>query len=169
MRFRLLNPALIVLFYCVLSPVDLLADSGQTSGGVQYRDIIEGQGEDVLEKNDKATVHFTGWIAKDNKQGPLLETSRTYNDPKTFRVGHSQVLKGWDEGVIGMKKGAKRMLVIPPELGMGTVKYGSALPSNATLIYEIELLEIVKYKGAQTQAGGNPITGRRTIQQQFGE
>ncbi|HVR99260.1 MAG TPA: FKBP-type peptidyl-prolyl cis-trans isomerase [Thermoanaerobaculia bacterium] len=96
-----------------------------------------GAGEEA-HSTQVVDVHYTGWLTN----GTKFESSRDANQPLTFRVGAGDVLKGWDEGVVGMKVGGKRRLVLPPELGYGKQGAGSVVPPNATLVFEFELLAV---------------------------
>ena len=106
-----------------------------TESGLKYRDVAVGNGREAA-LGDTATVHYTGWLA----DGKKFDSSVDRKEPFSFRVGAGQVIKGWDEGVAGMKIGGKRKLTIPPQLGYGSRGAGGVIPPNATLIFDVELL-----------------------------
>ncbi len=106
-----------------------------TESGLQYVDLAAGQGRQA-EPGDTATVHYTGWLAN----GTKFDSSLDRKEPFSFRVGAGRVIRGWDEGVAGMKVGGKRKLIIPPDLAYGPRGAGNVIPPNATLTFEVELL-----------------------------
>jgi FKBP-type peptidyl-prolyl cis-trans isomerase len=106
-------------------------------GGLEYWDIKEGSGA-VAKSGQSVTVHYTGWLTN----GKKFDSSVDRGKPFTFDLGSGQVIKGWDEGVAGMKVGGKRQLRIPPDLAYGDRGAGSAVPPNATLIFDVELLSV---------------------------
>ena len=110
-----------------------------TASGLQFEDTVEGTGP-VATKGQNVTVHYTGWLYNDATQGAKFDSSRDRNDPFGFPLGAGMVIKGWDEGVQGMKIGGQRTLIIPPELGYGARGAGGVIPPNATLKFDVELL-----------------------------
>lgn len=106
-----------------------------TASGLEYKDIKVGNGQEA-KAGDTVSVHYTGWL--DN--GTKFDSSVDRGQPFEFTLGQGQVIKGWDEGVAGMKVGGRRRLVIPPTLGYGSRGVGGIIPANATLTFEVELL-----------------------------
>jgi FKBP-type peptidyl-prolyl cis-trans isomerase FkpA len=113
-----------------------------TASGLQYEDINVGSGEEA-KKGAYVTVHYTGWLQNaDGSAGNKFDSSKDRNDPFEFPLGAGHVIKGWDQGVEGMKVGGVRKLVIPASLGYGARGAGGVIPPNATLIFEVELLGV---------------------------
>src|SRR5580704_6718502 len=110
-----------------------------TSSGLQYWDVAVGTGATATPGNT-VSVHYTGWLTT----GEKFDSSRDRNQPFSFPLGAGQVIKGWDEGVAGMKVGGQRQLRIPPQLGYGAAGAPGAIPPNATLIFDVELLAVGK-------------------------
>jgi FKBP-type peptidyl-prolyl cis-trans isomerase len=108
-----------------------------TPSGLKYRDLQAGAGDEAR-GGQVAVVHYTGWLV----DGTKFDSSHDRNEPFQFPLGGGRVIKGWDEGVQGMKVGGVRRLVIPPDLGYGSQGAGAVIPPNATLIFEVELLEV---------------------------
>ena len=93
----------------------------------------------------RVTVHYTGWLfdaTRPENKGRKFDSSRDRNDPFTFRLGGREVIEGWDRGVAGMKVGGERTLTIPAEMGYGSRGAGGVIPPNATLLFEVELLDV---------------------------
>jgi FKBP-type peptidyl-prolyl cis-trans isomerase FkpA len=114
-----------------------------TKSGLKYVDQKVGTG-DVAMKGNTVSVHYTGWLYVDGKRGAKFDSSLDRNSPFQFRLGAGEVIRGWDEGVEGMKIGGKRELIIPPNLGYGPKGFPGAIPPNATLNFEVELLKVSK-------------------------
>ncbi|MGK7874029.1 MAG: FKBP-type peptidyl-prolyl cis-trans isomerase [Xenococcaceae cyanobacterium] len=114
-----------------------LENAVTTSSGLKYIDIQEGDGA-TPRRGQTVTVHYTGTL----EDGTKFDSSRDRNSPFSFKIGVGRVIKGWDEGVGTMKVGGRRKLIIPPELGYGASGAGGVIPPNATLIFDVELLEI---------------------------
>ena len=119
----------------------------QQSAGVtelQVTDVVKGEGATAAVGQD-VVVHYTGWLYQpgepDNK-GKKFDSSLDRGQPFVFPLGGGRVIQGWDQGVAGMQVGGKRLLVIPPEMGYGASGAGGVIPPNATLIFEVDLLEI---------------------------
>ena len=108
-----------------------------TPSGLIIDDLVVGTGA-VAAAGQKVTVHYTGWLT----DGTKFDSSKDRNDPFDFPLGAGRVIKGWDEGVAGMKIGGKRKLTIPPALGYGARGAGGVIPPNATLVFEVELLGV---------------------------
>ncbi|MGE0419409.1 MAG: FKBP-type peptidyl-prolyl cis-trans isomerase [Acetobacteraceae bacterium] len=107
-------------------------------------DIVVGTG-DLAESGKDVVVHYTGWLfddAADENKGRKFDSSRDRNDPFEFPLGAGHVIQGWDQGVVGMRVGGQRRLVIPPELGYGARGAGGVIPPNATLVFDVELLAV---------------------------
>lgn len=107
-----------------------------TESGLKYEELTVGDGAEAT-AGRTVTVHYTGWLT----DGQKFDSSKDRNDPFAFVLGGGMVIKGWDEGVQGMKVGGVRRLTIPPQLGYGVRGAGGVIPPNATLIFEVELLE----------------------------
>ncbi|MCG1054312.1 FKBP-type peptidyl-prolyl cis-trans isomerase [Mycetohabitans sp. B5] len=108
-----------------------------TASGLQYDDLIEGAGAQV-QAGQTVSVHYTGWLT----DGQKFDSSKDRNQPFSFALGAGMVIRGWDEGVQGMRVGGVRRLTIPPQLGYGARGAGGVIPPNATLVFEVELLSV---------------------------
>ncbi len=116
---------------------DSNTDMITSASGLQYQDLVVGDGQEA-KAGDTVSVHYTGWL----EDGTKFDSSVDRDQPFEFQLGAGRVIQGWDEGVAGMKVGGQRKLTIPPELGYGASGAGGVIPPNATLIFEVELLEI---------------------------
>lgn len=112
-----------------------------TPSGLQYEDTVIGQGAEA-QNGHYVTVHYTGWLYQNGQLGAEFDSSKNRNEPFEFPLGDGMVIRGWDEGVAGMKVGGTRKLVIPPDLGYGEYGAGGVIPPNATLLFEVELLGV---------------------------
>lgn len=109
-----------------------------TASGLGYKDLKVGNGDEAI-PGKTVSVHYTGMLQSD---GAKFDSSLDRGEPFEFPLGAGRVIAGWDEGVAGMKEGGKRILVIPAELGYGATGAGGVIPPNATLVFEVELLEV---------------------------
>jgi FKBP-type peptidyl-prolyl cis-trans isomerase FkpA len=106
-------------------------------GGLVKEDLVVGKGASATSGQD-IVVHYVGWLTS----GQQFDSSRARRDPLDFALGAGDVIKGWDQGIEGMKVGGKRKLTIPPALAYGDQGCGGVIPPNATLVFEVELLEV---------------------------
>jgi FKBP-type peptidyl-prolyl cis-trans isomerase FkpA len=114
----------------------------KTSSGLQIQDLVAGTGAEAS-AGHKVTVNYTGWLQNpDGSAGKKFDSSLDRGQPFVFPLGGGRVIRGWDEGVAGMKVGGKRKLIIPADLGYGSRGAGGVIPPNATLIFEVELLGV---------------------------
>ena len=109
----------------------------KTPSGLRYQDLAQGQGAEAA-AGKSVSVHYTGWLPN----GEKFDSSRDRNEPFNFTLGAGQVIAGWDEGVAGMKVGGRRKLVIPPDLGYGTAGAPPDIPPGATLVFDVELIDV---------------------------
>ncbi len=115
----------------------------QNDSGLKYEILQEG----TIDAKKPAigntiSVHYTGWLEENGQKGKKFDSSLDRAEPITFKLGAGQVIKGWDEGILNMKVGEKRRLIIPARLGYGSTGAGGIIPGNATLIFDVELVEI---------------------------
>jgi FKBP-type peptidyl-prolyl cis-trans isomerase len=142
---QLSGAAAALVLVSLISP-SLAADGAQGKmselpSGLKYTDTTIGTGFEAT-KGHKVSVHYTGWLYKDGAKGAKFDSSLDRGQPFAFALGAGQVIRGWDEGVDGMKVGGKRTLIIPPELGYGARGAGGVIPPNATLMFDVELLGV---------------------------
>ena len=109
--------------------------------GLQIEDTVAGQGASPR-LGQICVMHYTGWLFVDGAKGKKFDSSLDRGQPFEFPIGTGRVIKGWDAGVATMKVGGKRTLIIPPELGYGARGAGGVIPPNATLLFEVELLDV---------------------------
>ena len=110
--------------------------------GLKYTDTRLGEGP-VATASSTVTVNYTGWLYDNGQKGRKFDSSLDHGRPLTFTLGQGEVIKGWDDGISGMRVGGKRTLIIPPDLAYGAKGGGGgAIPPNATLLFEVELLKV---------------------------
>src|ERR1700758_2761953 len=119
------------------APAKVTGEGVKTVSGLQYWDIRVGTGDEA-KSGDKVKVHYTGWLTS----GKKFDSSVDAQQPYSFTLGQGNVIKGWDEGVAGMKMGGKRQLRSPPELAYGEQGYKNIIPPNSTLIFDVQLLAV---------------------------
>ena len=112
-----------------------------SASGLSHEDTVEGTGESP-KAGQTCVMHYTGWLYENGKKGKKFDSSKDRGQPFMFSLGRGEVIRGWDEGVTGMKVGGKRKLTIPPDLGYGARGAGGVIPANATLLFEVELLAV---------------------------
>jgi peptidylprolyl isomerase len=112
-----------------------------TASGLQIMDTKIGTGA-TPQAGQTCVMHYTGWLYVDGAKGQKFDSSLDRGQPFTFPLGRQRVIAGWDEGIATMKVGGKRTLIIPPQLGYGARGAGGVIPPNATLIFEVELLDV---------------------------
>jgi FKBP-type peptidyl-prolyl cis-trans isomerase FkpA len=111
------------------------------ASGLQIEDVTTGDGP-IASPGAHVIVHYTGWLYNNGETGAKFDSSKDRGDPFSFPLGAGHVIRGWDEGVAGMKVGGTRRLLIPPQLGYGARGAGGVIPPNATLLFEVELLGV---------------------------
>ena len=178
----ILRVVLAVSFHLVLSARSPAADVGQvqeskyskmetTKSGLRYLDVEEGTGELPTAKQT-CIVYYTGWLWEKGAKGMEFDSlhSKNRGEPFAFHVGSGEVISGWDEGVSSMKVGGKRELLIPPELAYGTRGTGGVIPANATLLFEVELVGVMKivdggleYRDVKEGTGAKPDAGQTCV------
>jgi peptidylprolyl isomerase len=144
MRIRATTAALVMTAVCSAAfagEVSVATPAGTvtTPSGLQYIDAVVGTGEAAVQ-GKKATVHYAGTLGN----GKNFDNSRERGRPFAFKVGAGEVIRGWDEGIEGMKVGGKRRLIIPPRLGYGSRGVPGVIPGNTTLFFDVELLGVEK-------------------------
>lgn len=112
-----------------------------SASGLQFEDVVVGSGAEAAAGQD-VSVHYTGWLYENGRAGAKFDSSKDRGEPFDFALGGGQVIRGWDEGVAGMKVGGTRRLIIPAALGYGARGAGGVIPPNATLLFEVELLGV---------------------------
>jgi len=114
-----------------------------TNTGLKYKIVKEAPtNASIAKEGQKVTVHYTGWLDEKGKKGKKVDSTLDRNQKFSFQLGQKRVIRGFDEGIASMKVGEKRQLTIPPHLAYGKNKVGDIIPENATLIFDVELLEV---------------------------
>jgi len=137
MKLLLAAFSMLALLSTTLSQGASMSETTTTASGLKYEDVKPGDG-DVATAGKTVSVHYTGWLTN----GMKFDSSKDRGQPFEFLLGGGRVIKGWDEGVLGMKVGGVRKLTIPADLGYGSRGAGSVIPPNATLVFEVELLKV---------------------------
>jgi FKBP-type peptidyl-prolyl cis-trans isomerase FkpA len=124
-------------------PATTSSKLGAKGKELQKIDVKAGSGAEAV-KGKAVVVHYTGWLYDPvtSQKGAKFDSSRDRNEPFVFPLGQGRVIRGWDEGVQGMKVGGQRTLIIPPDMGYGERGAGGVIPPNATLIFDVELIEV---------------------------
>ncbi|MGB5717321.1 MAG: FKBP-type peptidyl-prolyl cis-trans isomerase [Gammaproteobacteria bacterium] len=134
-----------LLLLIPMATVAIAADAFQiTPQGLLYKDLKPGSGN-IAAVGDVATMHFTGWLDDAGSKGKELYNTRRQGKPVAFVIGTDRVMQGWNEGVIGMRPGGKRLLKVPPSLGYGSRGVEDIIPPNARLIFIIDLIDVEKH------------------------
>lgn len=133
----------IIFLLALVFPLFVFASTAPTTlpDGLKYIDNTAGTGLEAV-SGKMAVVHYTGWLDKDGVKGTKFDSSVDRGQPFAFSLGAGQVIRGWDEGVAGMKVGGKRTLLIPAALGYGARGAGAVIPPNANLIFDVELIDV---------------------------
>lgn len=118
-----------------------MSNTRTTESGLQIEDVVVGNGAEAV-PGTRVTVHYTGWLLENGQRGKKFDSSVDRGQPFQFPLGAGRVIRGWDEGVAGMKVGGKRVLTIPAALGYGERGAGGVIPPGATLVFEVELLGV---------------------------
>ena len=149
MRSTHLGAAAALVILSLVSPPVIATGAAQGApskmselpSGLKYTDTTVGTGA-VASSGHKVSVHYTGWLYNNGEKGKKFDSSVDRGEPFSLALGAQQVIRGWDEGVAGMKVGGKRKLTIPPDLGYGARGAGGVIPPNAELIFDVELIRI---------------------------
>jgi len=149
MKYTLFSVVALAAIFAIASPVTAEPAKEKTMmkktvTELQMIDQTVGKGKEAI-TGTTVSVHYTGWLydpSKPEGHGSKFDSSVDRGEPFSFFLGGSQVIQGWDEGVVGMKEGGKRTLIIPPHMGYGARGAGGVIPPNATLIFDVELLNV---------------------------
>lgn len=141
MRLLIILLAFTLLLACQPAPPSW---TGGDIERLETVDLVQGEGREA-KPGDQVSVHYTGWLYDESapqQRGQRFDTSLERGQPFTFRLGAGRVIRGWDEGVAGMREGGKRVLMLPAEYGYGARGAGNRIPPGASLVFEVELLEV---------------------------
>ena len=144
MKFATSKTIGLALLICMVSMTGAwAADEGfrSAAGGLRIKDLQPGQGNGAV-VGQVATIHFVGWIDEQGARGRELYNSHSQGQPVSFVIGTDGVMQGWNEGVLGMKPGGKRMLLVPPGMAYGARKIEGVVPENTALMFRIELISL---------------------------
>jgi FKBP-type peptidyl-prolyl cis-trans isomerase FkpA len=145
MANQLYRASVIAVAIAILPSCASEDDMGQSNiTQLVKNDDVAGTGNEAV-TGRRVTVHYTGWLydqGSTDHKGRKFDSSRDRGEPFTFRLGAGEVIRGWDEGVAGMKIGGRRTLMIPPDYGYGAQGAGGVIPANATLVFDVELLDV---------------------------
>ena len=138
-----------LILFSLIAPLPMSSGAAQgaeskmteLADGLKYTDTTVGTGAEAT-PGHKVSVHYTGWLYNNGQKGAKFDSSLDRGQPFSFTLGAKQVIRGWDEGVSGMKVGGKRTLIIPPDLAYGQRGAGGVIPPNATLTFDVELLQV---------------------------
>ena len=137
---RGLLAVLLVTAFLVAPQMSDAQETITTASGLSYIDTKPGDGT-AAKAGQNVVVHYTGWLYENGAKGDKFDSSVDRGQPFSFPLGAGRVIRGWDEGVAGMKPGGQRTLIIPPALGYGAAGAGGVIPPNATLLFEVEFIE----------------------------
>jgi FKBP-type peptidyl-prolyl cis-trans isomerase FkpA len=143
-RAAIIGIAAAILASCVKNQDTDTMEGRSTITTLMKTDEVTGTGHEAL-AGRRVVVHYTGWLyndSKPDKKGSKFDSSRDRNDPFDFRLGRGEVIRGWDEGVAGMKVGGRRTLTLPPDYGYGARGFPPDIPPNSTLVFDVELLDV---------------------------
>ncbi|TNG02821.1 MAG: FKBP-type peptidyl-prolyl cis-trans isomerase [Gammaproteobacteria bacterium] len=141
---RFFSVFLVVVLMGIVGCSESTTPAASDGPGLEMTDVVVGQGAEAA-AGQTVSVHYTGWLYDETatgKKGKKFDSSRDRGQPFEFPLGKGRVIKGWDQGVAGMKVGGHRTLTIPPSLGYGSRGAGNAIPPNATLVFDVELLGV---------------------------
>ena len=144
MKYATARTFVLALVLCSFAAASVLAADNafrSAAGGVMIKDLQIGQGPGAV-TGQVATIHFIGWIDEQGARGREIYNTRAEGRPVSFVIGTDGVLQGWNEGVLGMQPGGKRMLLVPPGMAYGARQIENTIPANASLMFRIELIDL---------------------------